>query len=1181
MRAMNRLQWSLLALPLLLTACQTTGKDTIGKLRNMQIEIKEEKIEGEDGLEKAMEGYRRFLEETPDSALKPEAIRRLADLKVEREYGSLSGDTAERRDSAVLPPPDSAEGPKVPPTHSSVPAPGQKPVPNESQTDFEKRAAESPAPGRTAAGDGLAEGADDLERAGALEAVELYKKLLRDYPAYERNDQVLYQMSRAYEELGRVEDAMQVMDRLVREYPKSRYMDEVQFRRAEYFFTRRRYLDAEEAYGSIVAMGATSSYYQLTLYKLGWAFYKQELYDEALEQFIAMLDYKVSKGYDFAQTADEAERKRIDDTFRVISLSFSNLGGAGSVVEYFTRHGKRTYEDGIYSNLGEFYFDKRRYSDAAATYNAFVSRNPFHRLAPQFHMRVIEIHLAGGFPSLVIDAKKQFAGTYGLKAEYWKHFEPGARPEVLAWLKTNVTDLARHYHALFQSPKQIKEKKTNFDEALHWYREFLASFPRDTESPAVNYMLADLFLENRSFDLAAPEYEKTSYEYPRHEKSSQAGYAAIYAWREQLAAVAAEAKDQVKREIVRSSLKFADTYPEHEKAAIVLGAAADDLYDMRDYEQAVVAARKLIDAFPRAEAEVVRAAWLVFGHATYELLCYSEAEAAYGKVLELLPADDKSRDARIDNLAAAIYKQGEQANARTDYRAAAEHFLRVGRMAPTSKIRVTAEYDATAALMQLKDWKTAAAVLVGFRDLFPGHALQPEVTKKIAYVYREDGQLSLAADEYERIEKESRDDELRREALLVAAELHEKAGNQARTLIVYRRYVDYFPHPVEPSLETRDKIAEVFKKQNDRNSYFTELKQIIAIDAGAGSERTPRTRYFAGKAALVLSGQIFDQFAEVKLVEPFKANLSKKKELMKIATRQFDKLLDYEVGEVTAGATFYLAEIYADFSKDLKESERPAGLSALELEEYDLAIEEQAYPFEEKAIATHKSNLELISRGVYNEWIDRSLQKLAKFIPARYDKPEEESPLIASLDGYRFALERSGPAVPQASEAAPHSGEAKQDAKPAEAREAVKAAEPKQDAAPAVDVKEGENAAEPKQNMKPAESAWNAVELKQDVKPAEPVWNALDLKQDAKPAEPAWNAVELNQDVKAEADGAVKATKPKQSAKPAKTKKATTAAKPKQTAKRVAAKKAANAGEPALEAHDSEGKAAPRNAAAK
>lgn len=1005
MKATNWLRLSALVLLLLLSACQSGGgKDTIAKLRHLQVEIKEEKIDG--GLDKAMEGYRRFLEETPDSELTAEAIRRLADLKVEREYGLLAGATVAARQAtaSALPPPQRAT------VDTPAPVPAAEPLPGESTTDFEQRVAASPPSGPVAAANGLAESGDDLERAGALEAIALYQKLLNDHPAYERNDQVLYQMSRAYEELGQVEAAMEVMDRLVRTYPRSRYIDEVQFRRAEYFFTRRHYLEAEAAYSSIVSIGDTSSYYQLALYKLGWTFYKQDLYDEALHRFIALLDYKVSVGYDFAQTEDVPERQRIDDTFRIISLSFSNLGGANSVVEYFRGYGARSYEDGVYSNLGEFYYGKRRYADAAATYNAFVSRNPFHKVSPQFHMRVIEIHLAGAFPSLVIDAKKQFANNYGLKAEYWQHFAPGDRPEVLVWLKTNLTDLANHYHALYQSPQQRKEKESNFAEAMHWYREFLTSFPSDPESPAVNYMLADLFLENRSFALAAVEYEKTAYAYPRHDQSAAAGYAAIYAYREELGGAVPALKEQVKREVVRSSLQFADTYPGHEKAALVLGAAADDLYDLRDYEPAAAAAGKLIATFPGAAVETVRAAWLVVGHSSYELLRYSEAEAAYVNVLALLPAGDESRAALSDNLAAAIYKQGEAANGLADYRAAAEHFLRVGRIAPTSRIRVTAEYDAAAALIQLKDWKQAATVLLSFRNLFPGDALQAEVTKKIAYVYRQDGQPALAAEEYERIESESADDDVRREALLLAAELHTEVGNKPRTLLVYRRYVDAFPQPLELNLETRNKIAQLLKEQDDQQGYLRELQEIVSLDAAAGQTRTVRTRYLAATAALVLTEPKFASFEEVRLVKPFDVNLRKKRDLMKTATQEFNKLLDYEVGEVTAAATFYLAEIYAHFCKALLASERPEGLTPVELEQYELAIEEQAYPFEDKAIEVHEQNLKLLTVGIYNNWIDQSLEKLALFVPARYSRPEEPSTILSSLSGFTYEIERPVPA---------------------------------------------------------------------------------------------------------------------------------------------------------------------------
>ena len=359
-------------------------------------------------------------------------------------------------------------------------------------------------------------------------------------------------------------------------------------------------------------------------------------------------------------------------------------------------------------------------------------------------------------------------------------------------------------------------------------------------------------------------------------------------------------------------------------------------------------------------------------------------------------------------------------------------------------------------------------MLVGFRNSFPDNPLQPEVTKKIAYVYRENNQLSLAADEYERIERESKDDEIRRDALMVAAELHEKGGNSVRALEVYRRYVGYFPQPVELNLETRNKIAEILKTQNDGKSYLEELEKIVAIDASAGSDRTERTRYLAAQGALVLAEKRYDAFVVVRLVKPFEVNLRKKRELMKAATQKFNQLVDYEIGEITAAATFYLAEIYAHFSKALMTSERPVltfdyyrvkpgetlstiakrydsdveriarannlnksnfivagkklkiprGLYPLELEQYELAIEEQAYPFEEKAIVVHESNLKLISRGVYNVWIEKSLQKLAKFVPARYDKPEEPSGIVSSLETYIFEIDRTESTVSPEPEAA-------------------------------------------------------------------------------------------------------------------------------------------------------------------
>src|SRR6185295_15039510 len=346
---------------------------------------------------------------------------------------------------------------------------------------------------------------DDLARAGPLEAIQLYDRLLEKYPSAEHNDQVLYQKARAYDELGRTVEAMKVMEQLIAAYPRSKYLDEVHFRRAEHFFTRKKYRDAEGSYEAIIKMGPVSEYYELALYKLGWSFYKQEMYEEALHEYFALLDYKVSIGYDFDAQHEEGDERRIADTFDIISLGFSNLGGPEAVQQFFGANGKRSYEDRVYRNLGEYYLTKLRYHDAAKSYNTFIAQYPLHKRSPHFSMRVIEIYETGRFPQLVLDSKKAFASAYGLSAEYWRHFDVQQAPEVLSYLKSTLRDLANHYHAQYQDKSAAENKAANFGEATRWYGQYISSFRTDAETPAINYQLADLELENKDFAGAARE----------------------------------------------------------------------------------------------------------------------------------------------------------------------------------------------------------------------------------------------------------------------------------------------------------------------------------------------------------------------------------------------------------------------------------------------------------------------------------------------------------------------------------------------------------------------------------------------------------------------------------------------------------------------------------------------------
>ena len=981
-----------------LAACSTTVQQqgTLAELEVVEADLEEVYLE--DSLERAAQSYRRYLEETPKSARTPEAMRRLADLQIEQAYGVIgSGEMVEMQA------PEAATASRAIVAQSAA-APRREP--DESDLEFEERALQRE--------DFLAQANDYADElvgadgapipAGPREAIETYKQILETYPDYERNDKVLYQMSRAYDEIGQPDLAMEVMNRLVMEYPYSRHVDEVHFRRGEYYFVRKKFIDAEDAYSAVITLGSNSDYYELALYKKGWTLYKQYFYEEALDNFVAMLDYRQSIGFDFDAMSEDDDEHRITDTFRVISLSFSNMGDAEVIDQYFSVKGHRSYADKIYANLAEFYFAKLRYEDSASVYKSFIDLNPYHKVSPHFGMRVVEIYGEAGFPKLVVEAKKDFATKYALDAAYWDYIDIAGADEVVGFLKTNLTDLAGHYHALYQEELLVEQQPENFVEANRWYRQLLGSFPDDPDTPGVNYQLADLLLENEDFVDAAHEYERTAYSYDAHEKSSAAGYAAVYAWRKELDAATGARQRDVMEATVESSLRFADTFVEHEQAPIVLGAAADDLYEMKDFARAIESAHKLVDRYPTSDKELRRSAWAVIAHSSIDIAEYVDAELAYTNVLQLTPADDESRDAVIDGLAASIYKQAEQANLLEDYRAAAGHFLRIKVLAPTSSIRSSAEYDAAAALMKIEDWGMASDVLEEFRASHPEHELNKDATKQLAYIYREDGQTARSAAEHERIAAEAEDVELGREALLTAAELYDEVHVLDDAIRVYEQYVDDFPRPLDIAMQTRNRLSEIYHEQSDYQRYFDELNEMVEEDRNAGADRTDRSRFLASKAALVLAERDYEQFARLQLMQPFEESLALKQESMDKTLATLEGLVSYQVAEVTAAATFYMAQTYLNFSTSLIESERPAGLSAAEMNSYELVIEEEAYPFEERAIEVHEENFELLAGGIYNPWVQKSLDSLADLMPGRYAKSETSEGYVGTVEVYAYRM---------------------------------------------------------------------------------------------------------------------------------------------------------------------------------
>ena len=837
-------------------------------------------------------------------------------------------------------------------------------------------------------------------------AIVRYQDYLKAYPKDPGNDRVLYQLARAQEQGGDLEGSAKTLDRLVQDFPKTEYRDEAYFRQGELLFAARDYVRAEKAYATVLAgdaafstYGKRSPYQERSLYMQGWSLFKQGRLEDALKSFFGVLDLTIAgRGgegdLDTLPGLARADRELVEDTFRVTSLSLANLQGADSIAAYMTDDARRSYEFRVYQQLGELYIKQDRTKDAADTFGKFARLYPLHAQAPVLQTRVIEIYEKAGFGNLALEAKKDYVSRYGSDSAF-RRANPQGWDRAQPLVKTHLAELARHYHASAQKSKATAD----YQEAVRWYRAYLTSFPTDANAAQNNFLLAELLFEDQRFNEASAEYEKTAYRYPAHAKSADAGYSALLAFAQQEKRAAPAELPALQRAGVDSSLRFAKAFSNDPRSGSVLTNAAEKLFALKD-PQAASVAQQVLALNPPAAAAQRRVAWTVVAHTAFERGEFDKAERSYAEVLALTPEKDAARSDLVERQAASIYKQGEQARAANKPLEAVGHFARLATVAPQSAIRATAQYDAAAALILLKDWDGAVRTLEDFRQRFPNHSLQSEVGNKLAVAYLEKGQWAQAAGEFERVAATSKDPKVAREAQWQAAELHEKAaeksneksneksGSRALATKAYERYLAQNPEPMERALEVRYRLARLAKADGNAARELTLMKEVFAADQRGGAARTDRTRYLGATAALTLAEPALAEYRKVALVEPLAKQLKLKKTKMEEVLKAYAVASDYGVADVTTAATFRTASLYQDFGKAMLTSQRPKKLSKVELEQYNVLLEEQAFPFEEKATELHELNTRRAAKGIYDEWVKSSFTALRELRPVRYGKTE-------------------------------------------------------------------------------------------------------------------------------------------------------------------------------------------------
>ncbi|MBX2808994.1 MAG: tetratricopeptide repeat protein [Cellvibrionaceae bacterium] len=825
---------------------------------------------------------------------------------------------------------------------------------------------------------------------------------------HQQIDQMLYQLSKAYALDGRVDTANKELEALTRDYADSIYTPEAKFRRAERAFSNADYREAQTLYKDVIEQGSFTPYYQNALYMLGWSQFKRADYEAAIAAFTKVLDnfYGVVAPI---KTIPESQQNLVDDTLRVISLSFSYIDGARTLSEKFAGDTQRPYIHKLYLALGALYFEKQRYQDSADVYRQYVVDRPLSDFSPQFSRAIIDVYDKGDFPSLLVPAKQDYIVNYGIDSDYWAAKPPAVRERLKPSLKQYLQELAKFEHARAQALQAagtkkgrqvLQDPKPHYLQAANWYKQFTRTFPNDQKTADMYFLMAEALNDAGELQQAYTTYRFLAYEYPLPEselaQGAEAGYAAILL-AQRLAGQSARPEYQQlwHKHTIQQSLTFADKYTEDPRVASVLSEAAQKLLQTAQQPQAIQVARRVVDKQPAAAAVLRRSAWLVIAQSEFDLLNYASADDAYAQALALTAAADPERPSIIERRAASIYKLAETLLAQGENMLAVDQFLRIQGISPDTPIAITAHYDAGNVLLQAQQWQQAEAVLIDFRRRYPHHNLTKTLYAKFVVIYQETEQWRLAADELSAMAAVDHDPQLRRQSLLLAGDLYQKSGQTARALKHYTRYIARYPQPFDDRIEVLNKLAQTQLKNNNRSAHDYWLQQVIAAHEDAGDQQTQRSLYLAASALNSQAKKHFEQFLPLRLTLPLNKSLAVKRRALNKTVAAYQRLIAYGVAAYVTEANYYLGEIYARLSRDLLQSQRPPGLDALALEQYEILLEEQAYPFEEKAIALHLSNAARARKQLYDQWVKRSFAALAQLSPGRYNKVESQQVIRA------------------------------------------------------------------------------------------------------------------------------------------------------------------------------------------
>jgi tetratricopeptide (TPR) repeat protein len=346
------------------------------------------------------------------------------------------------------------------------------------------------------------------------EALRLYDQILKDYPTYERKDEVLFALATNLYEKGRKEESIARHRDLVTQYPKSKFVGDSYVAMGEHFFNSNDLSRARQAYEKALESSADEPrVYNFALYKLAWCDYNGGEYETALQKFKQVVDRSEA-----SKVKREVALK--GEALQDMALTFEKLGMIDEANTYYKQKASKNEARRLFGRLAYRYFDGGGFDPAIKSFRLLINEDANDAKCPEFQSNIVRAYEGLRERDKVLEEMKVLVRNYK-PGSAWATANASNKAALSAAYELTegaMRELVTDYHQEAQKTKEVRTYRL----AANIYKEYLDSFSDSDYAYNLRYYYADILWALQQFDLAAEQYELTYLKDPNGSYSTTA-----------------------------------------------------------------------------------------------------------------------------------------------------------------------------------------------------------------------------------------------------------------------------------------------------------------------------------------------------------------------------------------------------------------------------------------------------------------------------------------------------------------------------------------------------------------------------------------------------------------------------------------------------------------------------------